>query len=86
MDARPGYCAFLVRIWTVRGSEVTRAVVEDVETGDVQAFRDLGGGLARAARCHRLEDPISSTIRLHGRQRNGLMRPRLSREVSLGSS
>ncbi len=48
MNEEQRYLAYMVRLWTVRrnGGRLWRASVEDVRTGERQAFADVSGLVA----------------------------------------
>jgi hypothetical protein len=48
MNDEQRYLAYMVRLWTVRrnGGRLWRASVEDVRTGERQAFADVSGLVA----------------------------------------
>ena len=58
MNDEQRYLAYMVRLWTVRrnGSRLWRASVEDVRTGERQAFADAAG-LAAFLQAAMAEEP-----------------------------
>lgn len=63
MNEEQRYLAYMVRLWTVRrnGGRLWRASVEDVRTGERQAFADVAGLVAFLQAAMAEEPPATAT-------------------------
>ena len=64
MNDEQRYLAYMVRLWTVRrnGGRLWRASVEDVRTGERQAFADVAGLVTFLQAAMAEEPPATATV------------------------